>query len=56
MPCDTSEDMAAAFSSEEQRMYIKFEYYRKKNARKILVVLLEFCGNCRFLFTSCHMG
>ena len=37
--------MAVAFSSEEQRIYIKFESYRKKNAWEIYFALQEVCGN-----------
>ena len=37
--------MAVVFSSEQQCIYIKFESYRKKNAREIHVALQEVCGN-----------
>ena len=41
---DTGEDIAVAVSSEEQRIYIKIESYRKKKAREIHVTLEEVCG------------
>ena len=40
---DTNEDMAIAFSSEEQRIYIKS--YHKKTAGEFHVALQESCGN-----------
>ena len=54
---DISEDMVVMFSSEEQCIYSKFEFYQKKNAWEIHVALQEVCGNSAFfLFTSCQIN
>ena len=53
---DTNEDMAVAFSPEEQRIYI--ESYRKKTAGEIHIALQEACGNnsrLAYQFNSCQI-
>ena len=52
MSCDTNEGMVAAFSSDEQCIYIKFESYHKKDAREIQVTLQEVCGNSALSYSQ----
>ena len=49
---DTNEDMAAGFSSEEQRIYINFESYPKRNAREIHVALQVVSGNSALSYSQ----
>ena len=43
--------MVVAFSSEEQRIYIKFKSYRRKNAREIHIALQEVCSNSSLAYS-----
>ena len=37
---------------EEQCIYIKFEFYRKKNAQEINIALQEVCGNSALSYSQ----